>query len=595
MNSDIKRFAAAVTIMAGACTLDAGSARWSSNPASSDWNTAANWTPATIPNTQADTAAFGTSNLTNLTVGEWSDGSGQTDTMVRGIVFTPGADSYTITVTPVPGAYPSALEINIGGIRNSSGVMQNFVAASSGTSEACGRIAFNSVGSAGENVTIINQGGDSADGDSTYGAFTDFDYSSSAGNATLVNQGSTAADTVFGGHTSLLFNSSAESATFINNPGTVSQAAAGFTLVQTTRNIGNSTFICNPATMAGAEGGWVEYDGGTSAGTVFNMMGSTVAGAQAGQIYVYGGSGDASFIANGGNGSEAPGGLIDLFALPFSDQTVVTANGGINGGLGGTILIEGNPVLDAPQFEVFGDGTLDLTNATGTIAIGSLSGSGIVLLDGHTLSIGSNDFDTTFSGVIQESGGLTKAGTGTLTLTGANSYTGATTVSAGVLVVSNTSGSGTGTGAVNVSVGTLGGKGVISGGVTIGTGSGVGAFLAPSVASNQTGKLTLKKTLTFKSDSTYTYKLNTNNARADLVRAKGITVEGSAQFAFQPKGNHTLTLGTVFTVLNSVSTAPISGTFANLPDNSTFTVGPNNYQASYEGGDGNDLTLTVVP
>ena len=34
---------------------------------------------------------------------------------------------------------------------------------------------------------------------------------------------------------------------------------------------------------------------------------------------------------------------------------------------------------------------------------------------------------------------------------------------------------------------------------------------------------------------------------------------------------------------------------ANLPDGSTFTAGRNNYQASYEGGTGNDLTLTVVP
>jgi len=30
-------------------------------------------------------------------------------------------------------------------------------------------------------------------------------------------------------------------------------------------------------------------------------------------------------------------------------------------------------------------------------------------------------------------------------------------------------------------------------------------------------------------------------------------------------------------------------------DGSTFTMGPNNYQVSYEGGDGNDLTFTVVP
>jgi autotransporter-associated beta strand protein len=562
---------------------------------SSDWNTAANWVPATIPNTQADTATLGASNVTHLTVGEWSDGSGQTDTMVHGIAFAPGANSYTIAVTPVPGAYPTSLEIFLGGIRNSSGVTQNLVAASSGTSQACGRITFNSFGSAGENVMVTNQGGDSDDGDSTYGAFTDFQYNSSAGNATFVNQGSTAADTVFGGSTSLLFYSSAESATFVNNPGAVSRAAAGHTLVQTTGSIGNSTFICNPATVAGAEGGWVEYDGGVSAGAIFNIAGSTVALAQAGQIYVYGGSGGASFIANGGNGSDAPGGLIDLFALTFSDQTVVTANGGTNGGLGATILIEGTADAHLPQFQVFGNGALDLTNASGTITIGSLAGDGMVLLDGHTLSVGSNNLDTTFSGVIQESGGLTKTGTGTFTLTGANTYTGATTVSAGVFVVSNANGSATGTGAVNVSAGTLGGKGIISGAVIIGTGSSVGAFLAPGVASNQAGKLTFKKTLTFKSDSTYTYKLNTNNGRADLVRAKGITIENGAQFAFQPKGNHALPLGTVFTVLNNASATPISGTFANLSDNSIFTAGPNTYQASYSGGDGNDLTLTVVP
>ena len=89
--------------------------------------------------------------------------------------------------------------------------------------------------------------------------------------------------------------------------------------------------------------------------------------------------------------------------------------------------------------------------------------------------------------------------------------------------------------------------------------------------------------------------MNTNNGHADLVRAKGITIESGAQFAFQPKGNQALTLGTVFTVLNNASAAPINGTFANLPDNSTFTVGRNTYQVNYEGGDGNDLTLTVVP
>ena len=74
-----------------------------------------------------------------------------------------------------------------------------------------------------------------------------------------------------------------------------------------------------------------------------------------------------------------------------------------------------------------------------------------------------------------------------------------------------------------------------------------------------------------------------------------MTINSGALFSFVARGNQTLTQGTVFTVINNTSANPIAGTFANLPDNSIFTVGPNNYQVSYEGGTGNDLTLTVVP
>ena len=74
-----------------------------------------------------------------------------------------------------------------------------------------------------------------------------------------------------------------------------------------------------------------------------------------------------------------------------------------------------------------------------------------------------------------------------------------------------------------------------------------------------------------------------------------MTIESGAQFDFNAVANKRLTTGTVFTAISNTSATQISGTFANLPDNSTFTVGRNNYQANYEGGDGNDLTLTVVP
>jgi hypothetical protein len=49
----------------------------------------------------------------------------------------------------------------------------------------------------------------------------------------------------------------------------------------------------------------------------------------------------------------------------------------------------------------------------------------------------------------------------------------------------------------------------------------------------------------------------------------------------------------VFTVIDNTSANPIGGNFSNLPDASIFISNGNNFLVNYEGGDGNDLTLTV--
>jgi hypothetical protein len=54
-----------------------------------------------------------------------------------------------------------------------------------------------------------------------------------------------------------------------------------------------------------------------------------------------------------------------------------------------------------------------------------------------------------------------------------------------------------------------------------------------------------------------------------------------------------LATGTVFTVISNTAAIPGVGTFSNLPDGATITIGDNTFEADYEGGDGNDLTLTV--
>src|SRR3954453_8422637 len=81
---------------------------------------------------------------------------------------------------------------------------------------------------------------------------------------------------------------------------------------------------------------------------------------------------------------------------------------------------------------------IDISGITGTfLNTGSIEGSGNVLLGSKRLGVGLNNLSTDFSGVISGTGTseLTKFGTGTLTLSGVNTYTGITGVTEGTLVV----------------------------------------------------------------------------------------------------------------------------------------------------------------
>jgi len=152
--------------------------------------------------------------------------------------------------------------------------------------------------------------------------------------------------------------------------------------------------------------------------------------------------------------------------------------------------------------------------------------------------IGTNNRSTEFDGSILSGGSymgsLTKVGTGTLTLTGANTYNGVTTILSGALKVNNTAGSGTGTAAVKVSGGTLSGRGIISGKVTVGTGSGAGGVIAPSQGASNPTTITLQNMLTFKADGSYLYRLNTNKATADQVIANGVKLKAAHSLTSRP-------------------------------------------------------------
>jgi autotransporter-associated beta strand protein len=178
-----------------------------------------------------------------------------------------------------------------------------------------------------------------------------------------------------------------------------------------------------------------------------------------------------------------------------------------------------------------------------------------------------------------------------LTLSGANTYTEGTIIMRGALLVDNPDASATSSEPVEVRGGSLDGNGIIAGTVTMGLGNRA-ALLAPGIGSTL-GTLAIQSSLLFNSAANYQVELDSASFTADQVVANGITISSGATVTVADLGAGTLTDGTAFAMINNTAATPIAGSFDNLPDGSTLTIGNNTFQADYQGGDGNDLTLTV--
>jgi autotransporter-associated beta strand protein len=348
-------------------------------------------------------------------------------------------------------------------------------------------------------------------------------------------------------------------------------------------NAGGATFI-NKGDSTGLDSTYMVFRDSTSAAnsTIINESGDTEGPRLDFQ--------DNATAANSSITLE-PGAILNFDNYATGDNATVIADGS-------TIIFQANSTGGLARVELTGGSVINLFahNTASPMSIGSLEGdsSSRAGLGNQQLTIGGNGVSTTFNGVITHSGSLIKVGRETLTLTGANTYSGGTRIMAGTLIAQAATGSATGTGPVHLNGGTLRGTGAIAGAVIVGTGTGRQASLAPGVQGP--GTLVISNLLTFKAAGSYQCELNlAGQGRADQVSANGVTIENGAQFIFRTKGNHILPLGTIFTVINNTAATPISGTFANLPDGSTLVAGSNTLQVSYEGGDGNDLTLTVVP
>ncbi len=223
--------------------------------------------------------------------------------------------------------------------------------------------------------------------------------------------------------------------------------------------------------------------------------------------------------------------------------------------------------------------------ATGS-TIGSLAGSGDVFIPpGDVLAVGGDNTSTTFSGVIQASAGnLEKHGAGTLTLSGANANTGATSVHAGTLSVTGSlafaavvwGGALKGTGTINGGV-VVNPSGALAPGVSVGTlnvGNGLGDGLLHFPGS----------TLAAEIDGTGSDRVDVNGT-VDLDDAT-LTLALLAGYVHAP--------GTVYTLVENNLADPVDGTYLGLAEGATITEDGHVFRVSYAGGDGNDVTLTAI-
>ena len=131
---------------------------------------------------------------------------------------------------------------------------------------------------------------------------------------------------------------------------------------------------------------------------------------------------------------------VSPISVTFSNQaqnyTVNTSGGfGIGGPAALTLLGSGSVTLNTPN-TFSGDTTIGGSGALTIGGAGNLGGGnyGGNIADSSTLIYNSTAAQT-LSGVISGSGGLTKGGASTLTLAGANTYSGTTTVGGGTLTV----------------------------------------------------------------------------------------------------------------------------------------------------------------
>ncbi|WP_213741063.1 autotransporter domain-containing protein [Bradyrhizobium sp. dw_411] len=555
-------------------TASAQAQTWLATPGSGDWNTAANWNPATVPDSTTAIALFGTSNTTAVSL--------SSGVAVDSIAFN-GTSAYTLDLNG------QLMVVHGTGIFNTSGLTQTIIVsgildfkngASAGGSDIAyslqnggsGSAQFQNSSTLGSATFTVNSGSVLQMLDtSTGGAARIIDngqllmqksdgilgIGSLEGNGVVISSllnGGAAAQTLTVGtaNTSTAFSGQILDGTGVTTAltktGTGTLTLTGANTYTGDTTIGNGTLALTGTGSIATSGlvnltaslGTFDISGTTAGASIMGLKGaanSTVTlGSQT--LTITAGSSANAFSGNiGGSGGLTIAGngvLILNGANSYTGATTINSTGIL--GINGTGSI-------ASSSKVINNGSLDLSVISVDSSIKSLAGTNAgsnLFLGNHSLNLtAAND---TYAGQISGTGGLTLSG-GTETLTGSIGYSGATTINGGTLVVNNSLASSSG---VTVNTG-----GTLMGTGAVGNTSIAGGTFAPG-SGTPGSSLTVFGTLGLTAASTYAVNINPTTSSFATVSGAA-TLGGATVNAIYANGSYVAKQYTILTAGSFVS------------------------------------------